>query len=70
MSQKLDHNVTEIKRQLDDPAHLAKYLLELFPKDTTVINSGLVLHQLVQTDKMTSTQAILAFGSRRQISKQ
>lgn len=70
MSQKLDHNVPEIKRQLDDPAQLAKYLLELFPKETTVINSGLVLHQLVQTDKMTSTQAILAFGSRRQISSQ
>lgn len=64
MAAKLDRNIAEIKRQLEDPASLSKYLLELFPKDAGIINSGVVLHQLVLTGKMTSTQAVLAFGFR------
>lgn len=65
MASNAENNISEIKRQLDDNVAFHKILLSAFPTDSMIINSGMVLHQLVLTDKLTVSQALLAFCCRQ-----
>jgi hypothetical protein len=62
MKQKQSMKIEEIRAILLDPPALSKILLKEFKADAQLINSALVLHQLVASNKLTVDQALVSFG--------
>jgi hypothetical protein len=62
MTQKQSLKVEEVRAILLDSAALTKILLTQFKEDAQLINSGLVLHRLIASRKLTVDQALVAFG--------
>lgn len=53
------------KQSMANTAVLRGLLVECYPDDTSLINAGAVLFQLVQADKITLNQALLTFAFRQ-----
>jgi hypothetical protein len=53
------------KHSLQETATLRKLLAECYPEDTSLINAGSVLFQLVQVEKISLNQALLTFAFRK-----